>query len=33
MHQSGNIKIELTTYGWSYFEKKGKSFLTLVAVA
>ena len=32
-HQGGNINIELTPYGWKYFEKKGKSLFTLVAVA
>lgn len=32
-HQKGNITIELTPYGWQFFEKKGKSLFALMAVA
>jgi hypothetical protein len=33
IHQHGEINIELTEYGWRFFEKKGKSIFTLMVVA
>jgi hypothetical protein len=33
VHQKGSIDIELTTYGWQYFEKQGKPLLTLMSIA
>jgi hypothetical protein len=33
IHHHGEINIELTEYGWKFFEKKGKSLFTLMVVA
>jgi hypothetical protein len=33
IHERGEINIELTAYGWKFFEKKGKSLFTLMVVA
>jgi hypothetical protein len=33
MHQQGEINIELTEYGWKFFERKGKSLFTLMVMA
>lgn len=33
IHEHGEINIELTSYGWKFFDKSGKSMLTLMAVA
>lgn len=33
IHEHGEINIELTPYGWKFFEKKGKSMFTLMMMA
>lgn len=33
IHDRGEINVELTPFGWKFFEKKGNSLLTLVIAA
>jgi hypothetical protein len=33
IHERGEINIELTSYGWKFFEKKDRPLLTLVVAA
>ena len=33
IHSAGEINIELTSFGWQFFEKKGKSLFALMALA
>jgi hypothetical protein len=33
IHSAGEINIELTAYGWQFFEKKGKSLFALMSLA
>jgi len=33
VHERGNINIELTPYGWKFFQKKGRPLLTLMVAA
>lgn len=33
IHERGEINIELTSYGWKFFEKKRKSLFTLMVMA
>jgi hypothetical protein len=33
VHSAGEINIELTAYGWRFFEKKGKSLFVLMSLA
>jgi len=33
IHEKGTINVALTTQGWHYAEKQGKSLFTLMAVA
>jgi len=33
LHERGEIYLELTAYGWKFFERKGKSLFTFMAMA
>ncbi len=33
IHERGEINIELTAYGWKFFEKEGKTMFTLMMMA